>query len=1036
MADRSIKVILSAQIADFKRQMDEASKATSGTASSLDALADKAAVAAKRADEAAKKAKEELGDSAGAAQTAMGRMVQSAELQREAWDRAGTTLTAFGAATVAALGFSAKAAIDWESAWAGVAKTVDGSDAQMAALEGSLRDLAKTLPASHQEIAAVAEAAGQLGVGIDGVASFTKTMIDLGETTNLSADEAATAIAQMANVMGLDLSGGSDDVQRFGATLVELGNNGASTEAEIVSMAQRIAGSGKLVGATSGEVLALANALASMGVTAELGGGVASRVVQDIYTAVQNGGDELQGFAQVAGMSAADFAKAFGEDPIRAMGSFATGLNDVEASGGNVVQTLTDLGFKSTEEQRILLQLKASGDLLNESLDMQAEAWASNTALIAEAEKRYDTTEAKIQVAKNSINDAAITIGESFLPAVAGAADAVAGLAQWFEALPQPVQTAAAGLGGLVGVTSLAAGGFLLMFPRVVETVKAFRDLTASAPGAASAVGKAAGVAAAAMAVMVASAAIPKWGTNVSEGAGVATQALLDVASGAKTADEAFASTLANGSWKDWFTGNEVTSVQKAFETLKDPGVAQNIDNIASSVLTLGQTTSTSRLQAQELFSSMDEGLSSLVLSGSADEAAEALKAMGIALEGNEDILPLYADALASADVQQQLAGDSASGMAGDLDGLAASTAEVDEELQKWLEDVAAADASFVDAFGAYDTLIQKNKDAAQATADATESSEDSWEDFYDGFSVSVEEYLAELQRQVDAQTTWEQNLLLLSGRASQGVIDELYAMGAEGAPLVAQLVNASDAELERMEGLFGQRSATATGAFANTLYSAAPVIQAASAQLGAGAAAEIAAKLASGTATVEQIMAEYDLKISGTVPTVDVDTSGAQAKLRQLNETLRGIQGFGAVQVGQGTVLAPGLATGGPIFGPGTETSDSVLARLSNNEHVWSASEVKGAGGHRVVAAMRAAARSGSIPGFRDGGTPAGMQFSTPARTASTPSVHVAAPSLDGARLTGTLDLGNGLTGLIDARVDAGLAQQRRDLSGMRGGR
>src|SRR5690606_23785897 len=162
------------------------------------------------------------------------------------------------------------------------------------------------------------------------IVDFSETMIDLGETTNLTSDEAATAIAQMANVMGLKLDGSTDDVQRFGATLVELGNNGASTEKDILMMSQRIAGAGALVGATSGEVLALSNALASMGVTAELGGSVTSRVLQRIYTAAQDGGEALEGFARVAGMSASDFATAFEEDPIRALDSFAQGLNGVE----------------------------------------------------------------------------------------------------------------------------------------------------------------------------------------------------------------------------------------------------------------------------------------------------------------------------------------------------------------------------------------------------------------------------------------------------------------------------------------------------------------------------------------------------------------------------------------------------------------------------------------------------------------------------------------------------------------------------------
>lgn len=53
--------------------------------------------------------------------------------------------------------------------------------------------------------------------------------------------------------------------------------------------------------------------------------------------------------------------------------------------------------------------------------------------------------------------------------------------------------------------------------------------------------------------------------------------------------------------------------------------------------------------------------------------------------------------------------------------------------------------------------------------------------------------------------------------------------------------------------------------------------------------------------------------------------------------------------------------AAGGAIFGPGTGTSDSIPAMLSNGEHVWTAEEVRAAGGHREMYALRAAVLSGS---------------------------------------------------------------------------
>lgn len=60
-------------------------------------------------------------------------------------------------------------------------------------------------------------------------------------------------------------------------------------------------------------------------------------------------------------------------------------------------------------------------------------------------------------------------------------------------------------------------------------------------------------------------------------------------------------------------------------------------------------------------------------------------------------------------------------------------------------------------------------------------------------------------------------------------------------------------------------------------------------------------------------------------------------------------------------TFTMPAYATGGQVSGPGTGTSDSITARLSNGEHVWTAAEVQAAGGHGNVAALRQSVLGGA---------------------------------------------------------------------------
>lgn len=387
---------------------------------------------------------------------------------RDAAQTLGRGLLAFGGAVAAGLGVAAKAAIDWETAWAGVQKTVNGTVPQMAALEQELRNLTTTLPASHEQIAAVAEAAGQLGIQRNAVAGFTKTMVDLGETTNLSADEAATAMARLANIMAIPQT----EIDRLGATLVALGNDGASTEAEIVQMALRIAGAGKTIGLTAADVFGFANALSSVGVEAEAGGSAISRVMVDIAQSVETADDKLATFARVAGMSVEDFTTAFRTDAAGAIVSFVEGLGRMQASGQNLFGTLDELELSEIRVRDALLRAASAGDLQRNSIELGSRAWEDNTALVDEANKRYETAASRIQVARNQIRDAAIDIGGTLAPAVAFAAETAGGLGKAFADLPGPVQTTGTVIGGVASAASLAGGAFFLAAPKII----AFRE--------------------------------------------------------------------------------------------------------------------------------------------------------------------------------------------------------------------------------------------------------------------------------------------------------------------------------------------------------------------------------------------------------------------------------------------------------------------------------------------------------------------------------------------------------------------------------
>ncbi|NUL43852.1 phage tail tape measure protein [Cellulosimicrobium funkei] len=467
MADEVVRSRFEAETSGYERAVGSAAKAT-----------DKLAESADKAGRSAKTMGENAGKGAEQATTRMGRLSTAVTKHGGDMEKAGSLFLGVGTALTAVSVGAGKAAMDWESAWGGVMKTNDGTSQQTQKLEQDLRNLTSVLPATHTEIAGVAEAAGQLGVGIDSVAEFSETMLNLGETTNLSADEAATALARFSNVMGTSF----DDADRLGSTIVGLGNNFATTESEIVNMGQRIAPVGRIMNMTEADVLAMATAMSSVGIEAEAGGTAIGTVMKKIDAAVREDGESLVGWAEAAGVSADEFAAAWQDSPAQAMEMLTSGLGDVNAAGGDVNGMLADLGVKGIRETSTLLSLATASDVLSDALDEGATAWEQNIALTEEAELRYETTESRIRIAWNGIKDAAIDAGAGILPVVAMVAESAAGIAKAFADLPDPVKGVVGAMTGVAGLAALAAGGFLKLAPQVAETATAMQRLNKAAP--------------------------------------------------------------------------------------------------------------------------------------------------------------------------------------------------------------------------------------------------------------------------------------------------------------------------------------------------------------------------------------------------------------------------------------------------------------------------------------------------------------------------------------------------------------------------
>ena len=366
------------------------------------------------------------------ASSGFGRSIQSVNKYKDSIRNVGSTMRSVGSTSmlymtmpaVAGMGTAIKSSIDWEQALAGVAKTTNMSGSELNKMGNEITKMSNTMPFAATEIAGVAEAAGQLGIKKQDITSFTRTMMNLGVATNLTADEAATEFARFANAANMPIK----DVDRLGSTVVALGNSTATTEKEIVEMAQRLAGAGAQAGFSSDEIMSVSAAMSSVGIEAEAGGTAMTQIWNKMTKAVAEGGDTLDSFAKTAGVSGKEFAQIWENNPSKALSMFVKGLGETEGGAKGVLKALDDVGIKGIREADTIRRMANNHQVLDKALKTGSEGWKENSALTNEANIRYETMGSKLKMLKNTFINFARTIGDAVAPIVSFLADKLTGL--------------------------------------------------------------------------------------------------------------------------------------------------------------------------------------------------------------------------------------------------------------------------------------------------------------------------------------------------------------------------------------------------------------------------------------------------------------------------------------------------------------------------------------------------------------------------------------------------------------------------------
>jgi len=346
-------------------------------------------------------------------------------------------------------------AIRFEDAFAGVRKTVDATEEEFSQLSDSLREMSKTIPVAVTDLAQIQTIAGQLGVrGVENLTKFTEVVAKIAVTTNLTREAAATNFARIANVMQEPL----DNIDRMGSAIVELGNNFATTEAEIANFANRIAGAGRVAGLTTSDILGFGAAFSSVGVRAQRGGTAVSKALILMGTAVTEGGKKLKEFADIAGLTSEEFIEAYEESAANAFSLFIEGLGRSGLEGAAILKEL-ELG-----DQRLVqafLSVGGASGILTRAIDQSSDAFTENNALVEEAEKRFATTQSQVTILENNFNDLNIELGNVFLPTINQSIIVLKEFTEELGRIPQRIN---------------AISQFATLLPGVTNIIRALQD--------------------------------------------------------------------------------------------------------------------------------------------------------------------------------------------------------------------------------------------------------------------------------------------------------------------------------------------------------------------------------------------------------------------------------------------------------------------------------------------------------------------------------------------------------------------------------
>lgn len=317
-----------------------------------------------------------------------------------------------GLAVLAPLILATREAMAFEDGMADIAKTTGLSGSALENYGNELLSMSGDTRTSIEELQAIGEIGGQLGIAEKDLLGFTdsanKFNVALGKDFSGGVEEATSSVGTISTLFkdARSFSAG-DALTKIGSSVNELGAKGSATSANIVEFTKRIGALPDALKPTATDTLALGAYFEEMGISAE----IAARGFGDIIT---TGATNLPKFAKQMGVTAAQAKDLLNSNPAQFAKDFASSFKGLSAT--DTARILKSLKIGDTGTIKTVGALSTGIERLGFLQDVSNKAFVDGTSLLAEYEKKNNTTAANVAKAQNNLKVFAITAGTLLLP--------------------------------------------------------------------------------------------------------------------------------------------------------------------------------------------------------------------------------------------------------------------------------------------------------------------------------------------------------------------------------------------------------------------------------------------------------------------------------------------------------------------------------------------------------------------------------------------------------------------------------------------